>query len=146
MADENEVNAGKKRRVIHWNPDAGKQEERRRWTWPRIAAWSAGGLFGLLLVAGLVIRGIKLVWGPDVLQPRAAETVAAAPTVEGASSAFISRAKAEQAFELASKALKELRRLPTDHPSQLEQLIVMEKAFTQSDALMKAHEFARAFG
>ncbi len=146
MADENEVNAGKKRRVIHWNPDAGKQEERRRWTWPRIAAWSAGGLFGLLLVAGLVIRGIKLVWGPDVLRPRAAETVAAAPTVEGASSAFISRAKAEQAFELASKALKELRRLPTDHPSQLEQLIVMEKSFTQSDALMKAHEFARAFG
>lgn len=146
MADENEVNAGKKRRVIHWNPDAGKPEERRRWTWPRIAAWSAGGLFGLLLAAGLVIRGIKLVWGPDVFQPRAAETVAAAPTVEGASSAFISRAKAEQAFELASKALKELRRLPTDHPSQLEQLIVMEKSFTQSEALMKGHEFARAFG
>lgn len=146
MAEENEVNAGRKRRVIHWNPDAGKQEQRQRWTWPRIAAWTAGGSLGLLLAAGLVIRGIKLVWGPEVFQPRAVDTVAAAPTVEGASSAFISRAKAEQAFELASKALKELRRLPTDHPSQLEQLIVMEKSFTQSESLMKAHEFARAFG
>jgi len=42
-----------------------------------------------------VIRGIKLVWGPAVFQPRAAEAASAATTVEGASSAFISRAKAE---------------------------------------------------
>ncbi len=145
MAEENEVNAGRKRRVIHWNPDAGKQVELQRWTWPRIAAWTAGGAFGLLLAAGLVIRGIKLVWGAEVFSPRAAEAASAATTVEGASSAFISRAKAEQSFELASKALKELRRVPTDHPSQLEQLIVMEKAFSQGEALVKAHEFARAF-
>ena len=41
MAEDNEGNTGRKRRIIHWNPDAGKQEERRRWSWPRVAAWTA---------------------------------------------------------------------------------------------------------
>lgn len=144
MAEENELNAGKKRRVIHWNPDAGREQVRRRWTWKRILAWSVGGFFGLLFAAGLVIRGIKLVMGPDVFQPRTA-VVAAEPTVSAASSAFISRAKAEQAYELTSKALRELRRVPTDHPSQLEHLVMMEKAFGQGEGLVKAHEFSRAF-
>ena len=70
MAEENEVSGGRKRRIIHWNPDAGKQEERRRWSWPRVAAWTAGVTVGLLLAAGLIIRGIKLVWGPEVFQLR----------------------------------------------------------------------------
>lgn len=144
MAEEIEPNAGKKRRVIHWNPDAGREEVRRKWTWKRVVAWGAGGFVGLLLVAGVVIRGIKLVFGPDVFQSRTA-VVAAEPSVTDASSAFISRAKAEQAYELNSKALRELRRIPTDHPSQLEHLIMMEKSFSQGEALVKAHEFSRAY-
>lgn len=144
MAEDNESNATKKRRIIHWNPDAGREEVRRRWTWKRILGWSVGGFFGLLFAAGLVIRGIKLVLGPDVFQTRAAVAVAE-PTVSDANTAFISQAKAEQAFELTSKALRELRRVPTDHPSQLEHLIMMEKAFSQGEALVKAHEFGRAF-
>ncbi|MBI5693529.1 MAG: hypothetical protein HZC55_25925 [Verrucomicrobia bacterium] len=144
MAEENEANPSKKRRVIHWNPDAGREEVRRRWTWKRIVVWSVGGFFGLLFAAGLVIRGIKLVMGPDVFRPR---VVAAPgePTVTDANTAFISQAKAEQAFELTSKALRELRRVPADHPAQLEHLIVMEKAFSQGEALLKAHEWGRAF-
>jgi len=144
MAEEPDSNAAKKRRIIHWNPDAGREQVKRRWTWQRVIGWTAGGFLGLLLVAAVVIRGIKLVFGPEVFSP-APVAVAGEPTVSDAKEAFISQAKAEQAFDLTSKAMKELRRVPTDHPSQLEQMIVMEKAFSQAEARLKSHDFARAF-
>ena len=144
MAEENESNAGKKRRIIHWNPDAGREEVRRRWTWKRILGWSVGGFFGLLFTAAIVIRGIKLVLGPEVFQSRAA-VAAAEPTVSDANTAFMYESKASQAQELASKSLRDLRRMPTDHPSQLEQMIAMEKNFHEGELLLKRHEYARAY-
>jgi tetratricopeptide (TPR) repeat protein len=144
MAEETEQNSGKKRRIIHWNPDAGREQVRSRWTWKRILGWSVGGFFGLLIVAGIAIRGIKLVFGPQIFQPRVA-TSAVGQTVADANSAFISVAKAEQLHELASKSLRELKRMPTDHPVQLEQMIVMEKNFLEGETLLKKHEFSQAF-
>jgi tetratricopeptide (TPR) repeat protein len=144
MAEENELNSGKKRRVIHWNPDAGREQVHRRWTWKRILLWSVGGFFGVLFAAGLVIRGVKLVFGPDVFSRRPA-TVAGTPTVDEASSAFISQAKAEQAHELATKAMVELRKIAPDHPVQLQQMILMEKSYAEGETLLKSHEFRRAF-
>lgn len=144
MAEENDVSAGKKRRIIHWNPDAGREQVRRRWTWKRIVLWSVGGFFGLLFAAGIVIRVAKLVLGPDIFGPRAAAP-AAAPNVADASNAFISQAKAEQAHELTAKALGELKKIPPDHPVQLQQLILMEKSFGEAETMLRDHEFGRAF-
>ncbi|MBL9209075.1 MAG: hypothetical protein JNL92_01330 [Opitutaceae bacterium] len=144
MAEETDSNSAKKRRIIHWNPDAGRAQESRRWTWKRILLWSVGGFFGLLFAAAIVIRGIKLVLGPDVFSPKV-EAVAGTPSVENASSAFISRAKAEQMHELASKSLRELRRVPVDHPMQLQQMVLMEKSLNEGEALLGNHDFAKAF-
>ncbi len=144
MAEEHDSNSAKKRRIIHWNPDAGREQESRRWTWQRILLWSVGGFFGLLLAAGVVIRGLKLVLGPDLFSSKPA-VVADAPSVEDASSAFVSRAKAEQMYELASKSLRELRRVPVDHPVQLQQMVLMEKSLNEGEVLLGKHEFARAF-
>jgi len=144
MAEETDPNSAKKRRIIHWNPDAGRAQESRRWTWKRILLWSVGGFFGLLFAAAIVIRGLKLVLGPDIFSPKA-EVVAGAPSVENASSAFISRAKAEQMHEIASKALKELRRVPVDHPVQLQQMVLMEKSLNEGEVLLGNHDFAQAF-
>ena len=144
MAEETDSNSAKKRRIIHWNPDAGRAQERSRWTWKRILLWSVGGFFGLLFAAAIVIRGIKLVLGPDVFSPKV-EAVAGTPSVENASSAFISRAKAEQMHELASKSLRELRRVPVDHPMQLQQMVLMEKSLNEGEALLGNHDFAKAF-
>lgn len=145
MAEENEINAVRKRRVIHWDPNAGREQEGRRWTWKRIAIWTVGGFFGLLFSAAIVIRAIKYAFGPEVFSPRP-QAVAQADTVASASSAFISRAKAEQAHELTSKALDELRKIPPDHTLQMQQMILMQKAFTEGETLLAAHEFGRAFG
>lgn len=144
MAEETELNSAKKRRIIHWNPDAGREQVRTRWTWKRILAWSVGGFFGLLIVAGIVIRAAKLVLGPDIFKPRS-EVVAGGPSVTDANSVFVSRAKAEQMQEIASKSFGEVKRIPADHPVQFQQLILMEKAIGEGNALMVNHDFSKAF-
>ena len=143
MAEETELNIAKKRRIIHWNPDAGHEQVSRRWTWKRIVGWSVGGFFGLLIAAGIVIRVAKLVLGPDVFQPRAAAT--AGQTIAAANSAFISQAKAEQLHEMVSKSLGEIRRMPADHPTQKEQMILMQKSFDQGERLLADHEFSKSY-
>lgn len=133
----------KKHRIIHWDPDAGREQTARHWTWKRVLLWTVGGFFGLLFAAGIVIRAAKWIVGPDVFEPRAPATAAAAADP---SSAFISQAKAEQAHEIAAKALAELRKLPTqDHPVQLQQLIMIEKTFLDGESLLASRDYAKAF-
>lgn len=144
MADETDSTTGKKRRVIHWNPEAGRETQQRRWTFKRIALWTVGGFFGLLVAAGIVIRVAKLVLGPQIFQGGAA-VATAAPTHGDASQAFVSQSKAELAHATAAKSLAELKRLPQDHPVQLERLILITKTFGEGEALLGAHEWARAF-
>ncbi len=144
MAEQNDANPGKKRRVIHWNPEADREPVKSPWTWKRIVAWSVGGFFGLLFAAGIVIRVAKLILGPDIFRPRS-ELVAGAGTAAEANSGYISETKAEFAHETSSKQLAGLRRLPTDHPVQLQRLILLEKAFQDGEALLRGREFSRAF-
>jgi hypothetical protein len=143
MAEENEPITGRKHRVIHWNPDAGSAPVRKRWTWQRIVGWSVGGFFGLLLVAGIVIRVIKFVAGPEIFQSQGA----AAGNVAGSddpNAAFVSETRAEFAHETAAKGLAEVRRLPQNHPVQIEKLILIEKEYIAGEALLASHEYGAA--
>ena len=145
MADENEsTSSGKKRRIIHWNPEAGREAAPRRWTLKRLLLWSVGGFFGLLLTAGVVIRVAKLVVGPQIFQPSEA-VVVSAQTHDEANTAFVSQSKAELAHATATKALNELRRLPHDHPVQLQRLILITKSFQEGESLLSGQEWSRAF-
>jgi len=144
MAEENDTHSGKKRRIIHWNPHAGREQAERRWTWRKILAWGVGGSFGLLLAAGLVIRGVKLVLGPDVFSNQAV-AVGTGQNIEDANAAFVTQAKAEQLREMASKTLVQLRRMPADHPLQMQQLILIETSFNEGDALLARRDYGRAF-
>lgn len=133
--------AKKQRRIIHWDPEHGQTVGTRRWTVLRVVAWSAGGFLGLLLVAGLAIRGIRLVVGPQFLQ-----TSAVAPDApESPGSAFVSESKASLARETAAKTLAELRRLPQEHPTLLQRLILIEKAFLGGEALLASHDYGKAY-
>ncbi|MES2696617.1 MAG: hypothetical protein V4773_24320 [Verrucomicrobiota bacterium] len=145
MAEENENNAGKKRRVIHWDPNAGREQEGKRWTWTRMLLWGVGGFIGLLVVAGIVIRGIKFIAGPDVFTRKPA-VEAGAPNLAQANSAFINQAKAAQLHDMATKSLNELRKMPTDHPTQLEHLILMQKAYNEAETVLHDREWGRAYG
>lgn len=148
MAEQPEPNATKKRRVIHWNPDAGREQVSRRWTWRRILGWGVGGFFGVLILLGIINRIPKFFGGPtlsDLIAARAAGPAPRAETVEDASSAFISQAKAEQMHELVSKQFTEIQKLPTDHQVQLQQMILMEKSLREGQTLLRSHDFAHAY-
>jgi len=142
MSEPSDSVPAKKRRIIHWDPEHGRTTGKKQWTILRVIGWTVGGFFGLLLVAGLAIRGVRLVVGPQFLRPNGAVAVSAP---ESPGSAFVSESKAELAHETAYKALLELRKLPQDHPSQLEQLIGIEKDYLTGEALLSAHEFAKAY-
>ncbi|MDB6167001.1 MAG: Tetratricopeptide repeat protein [Lacunisphaera sp.] len=144
MADENDSSSGKKRRIIHWNPEAGRETAQRRWTWKRVLGWTVGGFFGLLFTAAILIRVAKLVLGPEIFQS-GGSAVASAPSHDDANTAFVSQSKAELAHTQTTKALNEIRRLQTDHPVQLQRLILITKAHQEGEALLASHDWARAF-
>ncbi|MBL9199634.1 MAG: hypothetical protein JNL39_03965 [Opitutaceae bacterium] len=145
MAEEIESDSAqaKKRRIIHWNPDAGREQARSRWTPLRIAAWGVGGFVALLIVAGILIRGAKLVFGPDVFRPRGA-VVAKDETVADANASFLAQTKAEQLRDLATKSLGELKRIPPDHPRQTDELVRMETEYHGGTHLLGEREWAKA--
>jgi tetratricopeptide (TPR) repeat protein len=142
MSDSSDSSTNKKRRVIHWDPEHGRDNGAKRWTVLRIAGWVFGGGLALLIVAGLVIRGVRLVVGPQFLRPAMAEQGGAETDP---SLAFVSESKATLARENVAKALAEMRRLPQDHPSQLQQLILIEKAFLGGDELLAASKYSAAY-
>jgi tetratricopeptide (TPR) repeat protein len=135
---------GKKRRVIHWNPDAGAAPDRRRWTWQRIVLWTVGGFFGLLFATGIVVRVAKLALGPDIFKSRSQTTEAQAAAVDP-SEAFVTQSKAEFTYENVKKALAEVRKMPQDHPVQREKLVLIEKAFIAGEPLVSSHDFRKAY-
>lgn len=141
MTNPAESPTPKKRRVIHWDPDHGADTKQSRWTPLRIAAWTLGGLVGLLLVAGVTIRVVKLVFGPEVF---ASAAPAGPATATDAGNAFVSQSKAELEYETAGKSLAELRKLPGDHGTQLQRLILIEKAYIGGESLLKSRDYARA--
>ncbi|MBI5766202.1 MAG: hypothetical protein HZA93_00285 [Verrucomicrobia bacterium] len=143
MAEELESSAARKRRVIHWNPDAGREAHERRWTWKRVLLWTVGGFFGLLFGAGIVIRVTRLIVGPQFLRPASEQAVAMAP--ENPNTAFVSQSKAELAHETASKQLAAVQRMPQDHPSLLQRLILLQKQLQDGQRLLAAHEWSLAF-
>lgn len=142
MSDTPDSNPNKKRRVIHWDPDHGRANSAKHWTVLRIAGWILGGGLALLIVAGLLIRGIRLVVGPQFLRP---DATAPAGAEADPSLAFVTESKATLARENVANALNELRRLPQDHPSQLQQLILIEKAYLGGDVLLANRNYSAAY-
>ena len=138
MAEETEPTTGKKHRIIHWNPDAGKEPVRRRWSWLRITLWTVGVFFGLLFAAGGVIRLVKLV-KPDAFHPQAAVSGEAAGSMDP-NAAFVSQTKAEFTHENVGKALAELRRPPMNHPRQIEKFVLIEKVFLVGESILASHD------
>jgi hypothetical protein len=142
MPEETESSPTRKRRVIHWNPDAGKAQQRSRWTLQRIAAWVVVGPVALLLVAAVVIRGAKLVFGPQVFG--GAPAAAAPVQPENASAVFATETKAQFAHDTATKGLAQVAKLPQNHPSQLSQLVLLQKGMIDGEALLERRDFTNA--
>lgn len=144
MSDLSESAPVKKRRVIHWDPEKEQAATQRKLTPLRVLGWTVGGLVGALLVAGLVIRGAKMAFGPDVFGP-VASAHADGPTAERAGDTFVSQSKAELSRETATKALDELQKLPLDHTTLVSRFILIQKTKLAGDTLIESGEFAKAY-
>ena len=145
MAEENESPSGKKRRVIHWNPDAGREAIQQRWTLKRILLWGVGGFFAVIITLGVVNRVARHVFGIEIFGANPAALAAANAAPESANATFVSQSKAEFAFEQAAKSLSGLQRMPLDHPMLLQRLILLEKALDDGKQFLKAHEWGLAY-
>jgi tetratricopeptide (TPR) repeat protein len=141
MAEEIEPPVGRKRRIIHWNPDAGKEPVGRRWTWWRVLLWTVGGFWVLLFAAGGVIRLVRFA-RPDLFQPPV--VVSSVPVNVDPNAAFVSETRAEFLHDNAGKAIAQLRSLPMDHPKQVEKFVLIEKDFLVGESLLAAHDYPRA--
>ncbi|MEY2881107.1 MAG: hypothetical protein RLZZ15_3487, partial [Verrucomicrobiota bacterium] len=143
MAEENDSLPGKKRRVIHWNPEAGREAAKSRWTWPRLVLATVGGFFAVLIALGIVNRVARKFLHVEIFGGAGpAPAVAAVP--ENPNSTFVSQSKAELAFDSASKGLASLQQIPDNHPLLLQRMILIKKDLDDAQALMKSHEFAAA--
>jgi tetratricopeptide (TPR) repeat protein len=146
MAEENEPITGRKHRVIHWNPDAtGAAPVHKRWTLKRIIGWSMGGILGfiaLLFVLGGINRAVKMVNGTGIFP---SQNTASITSNRDPNAAFVSETRAEFAHDTAAKGLAEIRRLPQNHPIQIEKLILIEKAYLAGEALLADHDYNGAY-
>ncbi|OHE89351.1 MAG: hypothetical protein A3G75_06720 [Verrucomicrobia bacterium RIFCSPLOWO2_12_FULL_64_8] len=146
MAEDQESAPVRKHRIIHWNPGTGDQQPKKRWTIWRVLKWTAGGLIGLFVVAGVTIRVVKHVLGPQVFQMIVSGRTELAPAgAEDPGSICVSQSKAELAHETVGKALAELRRMPQDHPVQMQKLIRIEKAYLGGETLLAARAYGKAY-
>lgn len=146
MAEDTEPTSGKKRRVIHWNPDAGRETVQRPWTVKRILLWGVGGFFAAIFAVGIVNRVAWYGFHVDLFGAhRTAAALAGEAAPENANSAFVSQSKAELAHEQAAKSLATLVRMPLDHPMLQQRLVLLEKSLDDGTQLLRAHEYALAF-
>lgn len=146
MAAENELAPTKKHKIIHWDPGSGGPLPKKRWTLWRALKWTLGVTVCLLLTAAIVIRVVKLVLGPEVFQMMVSgKTGAASADAEDPGSIFVTQSKAELAHETVGKSLAELRRMPLDHPVQMQKLIRIEKAYLGGETLLSSRAYGKAY-
>ncbi len=126
-----------KHRVIDWNP-AAHQGAAQANTSGRTK------LFAGIAIIAVVIAGLAVAYS---LRTRNAPILAAdgtvAPQVEK-EPAYVSRGRAELAYETAKQNLAGVRKLPVNHPNLLQEVALIEKAFIASESLIKNGHYAEA--
>jgi hypothetical protein len=142
MSQEPLPPTGKKHRVIHWNPEAGREQNKRRWTVGRILKWSVGGLVALLALTAVTTRTIRF-FNPDAFASFSGTAQTA--VVEDLNTAFINQSRAEALFEQATGELDQIRRLPTEHPRQQAEIILIQKSYDSAALTMRNRRYAEAY-
>ncbi len=128
-----------KHRVIDWNPAAhqGAKAAKSSGRTKLLAAVAIGAV----LVAGAALayswRTMHAPAGPAGGSALGTETVAREP-------AYISRGRAELAYETASQTLATIRKLRVDHPNLMQESALIEKAFLAAEGQIQRGDYALA--
>ncbi len=126
-----------KHRVIDWNPAAHQG-----------AAQASGSgrtkLFAGIAVVAVVIAGLAVAYSLRTRNLDAAgNPIVAAAEVER-EPAYVSRGRAELAYETARNSLAAVNKLPANHPNLVQEIALIQKAFIAAESQLKDERYAEA--
>ena len=129
----------RKHRVIEWNPAAGQAA-------PPKSNRRNIKIMGALAALSLVVAAVAVTWAWRNMQPLTNPdgTPVAGVTVAAPEPEYVSRGRAELAYESARQNLEEVRRLPLGHQNLQQELILVEKAFLLAENQVKSGDYALA--
>jgi len=144
--DSQRPNGGKKRRVIHWNPD---EEDSLQ---IRAAKRTRGPMFflpifaGLMVFGGLAYVGVKnYIKGQEGTPGKGDTTVQAGETgVEREDLKFVSPQRVERKMDKLRQEISAIRKVTDDHPSLIKNLVAMETAFDESSKKFSSGRYRQA--
>ena len=127
-----------KHRVIEWNPAAhqGSDSANKSGRNKILAAIAVVSTIIALVAVGLSWRAMNA--------PVAEGTVVAAQAEVAKEPAYVSRGRAELAYQNASETLAGVRSLPANHPTLLQELALIEKAFLLAESDIQNGDYAKA--
>ncbi|WP_221030539.1 tetratricopeptide repeat protein [Actomonas aquatica] len=125
-----------KHRVIDWNP-AAHQGAAQADTSGRTKLFAAIAVIAVLVAAAAVFYSVRQNQQPLNPDGTAIAEVEREP-------AYISRGRAELAYESAKENLAGVRRLPANHPNLVQEITLIEKAFTSAESLIQDERYAEA--
>jgi len=127
----------RKHRVVDWNPTAsaaqtGKSAQKTR----------AMALFAVLSLA-VAATAVGVAWRV-VSKKLEAQAAAEAASPTSREPAYVSRGRAELAYETASRNLAEIRKMPINHQNLLQGLALVERSFVAAELLLNQGQYAEA--
>lgn len=127
-----------KHRVIDWNPAAHQGTNTPRQT-------GRNKILAALAVLSLVVAAAAITYSWQAMHRPAAAGGGPEGTVAVAQEpAYISRGRAELAYETATRNLNGIRKLQVGHPALLQEIALIEKAFIGAETLVKSGNYAPA--
>ena len=126
-----------KHRVIDWNPAAHQGAAK---------ADSSGRtkLFAAIAIVAVVVAGLAVAYSFNTKNVANPATAGAAVAEVNQEPAYVSRGRAELAYESAKQNLAGVRKLPANHPNLLQEIALIEKAFINAESLLKNENYAQA--
>lgn len=127
-----------KHRVIEWNPAAhqGKDSSHKSGRNKLLAVIAVASILIALVAVGLSWRAMNA--------PVPTENAVALPTENEKEPVYVSRGRAELAYQSASETLKGVRSLAANHPTLLQELALIEKAFLLAESDINKGNYAPA--
>ncbi len=126
-----------KHRVIDWNPAAHQGATQ---------ANNSGRtkLFAAIAIIAVVVAGLAVAYSFRAPPGGPGSEAAVAAAQAEREPAYVSRGRAELAYETAKQTLTGVRKLPANHPNLLQEIALIEKAFIAAEGLIQDERYNEA--
>ncbi len=133
--DNQNPGGGKKRRIIHWNPDEDDSAQTRTESRNRGLMFFLPVVAGLLILSVLAYAGLKFYIRGQEGTPTMSDSAepSAENVVTGGGARFVSPQSVQREMEKLRQEVSAIRKITDDHPSLIRNLVDMETAFEEGN-------------